>query len=375
MTDIADDRIRSADEQIVQEIIATLAAAPRGGLLLKGPTGSGKTRKIKLMLASPGLWRTYTRVIVLYDSHRTGREYTEVIRRLPDHVRPSVIILEARPRRRCGALDREYHRLETTGCSPLARQELCGQCPHRSRCTWRKQSDPAALAAASIIMGTVDYLWLYPHLLDQAGPDTLFVIDEGRLVGRSARMVIRRGHVVMLREAGSAAVSHDAALDGNDRLAILQLRHVADHLLKRKALSRLPGIPVLDHRLAAAVQKAGRDLYDHEYHHVAAAIAGIPTAEVSWYDRSSGDIGYVQAIGLADHRYLIASATLPLVLAQAKFRDPNLEVIPDPVEVHPGTRIYNIASSIGTKKNFPGNEARILNFCCQQAAQSGRNCC
>ena len=360
------------DDRFVSRLINRLSKALHG-ILLSGPTASGKTRKIKLMLDSPDLWCGFQRVIMLVDSHRTLNEYREVLRALPPEIRRAAIELKPRPHRQCGSLNREWCRLEKAGCSTLARRKLCSTCSRRTRCKWLEQADPDNLHDARFIMGVVDYIWIYRHLISSTDPATLFVFDEARLISQAARKRLRRADISALKDVCRHLLP-DGGLSDTQKKTVMHLWRVVNHLLKRRPIESMPQLPTIDHRLAAMIQEAGWELFPDEFRYIVPALSDLDVAEAAWYTKS-GDVGYIKDLDLSGHTYLLVSATLPLLLARRKLRDPDIELVEDSIDIHPGTRLFNIANRMGAKRNFPGNMKRILDFFCSLAArdlQEGR---
>ena len=354
------------DIQFVQRLMHHLSEVLHG-ILLSGPTASGKTRKVKLMLVDTDLWSLFRRVVVLVDSHRTLNEYRGVLRMLPPEIRKAAIELTPRPQKQCGSLNREWSRLEKAGCAALARKKLCGSCTRRTRCKWLKQAEPDNLRDARFILAVVDYLWHYPHLVSSADTATLFVFDEARLISQAARKRLQRSDISALKSVYRHLLAEGSQSDTQKKL-VMRLQRVVNHLLKRRTTESMPQLPTIDHRLAARIQEAGWALFPDGYRYIVPALSDLETAEAAWYTKS-GDVGYIKGLDLSGHTYLLVSATLPLLLARRKLRDPDIELVEDHIDIHPGTQLFNIANRMGAKRNFPGNMKRILDFFCALAAR------
>jgi hypothetical protein len=190
-----------------ERILGCLAEA-RGRLLVSLGVGVGKTElMVKTIVHSRSVVNTFDLVLVLVPRRDI---LEEIRRRLPPDADP--VVLEPRPRRRCGDLDARWGELESAGCGLLAKEQICAGCPRRKACSWPGQLSRERLKGVGPILATQHHLAINPSFVHHLRHHTqaervLVLLDESDLLVKAVRRSIRRSDLLGFIAAQEAALA------------------------------------------------------------------------------------------------------------------------------------------------------------------------
>jgi len=353
----------------------------RGPLLISWPIGVGKSHNIDDVTeeaASHG--GPYDLVLALFPSRRLIRE-RRWVKNPPDDV--PIAILKPRPRKDCGQdLNTEWRSYETRGLGLLGREEICkARCPTYATCFWPMQYGKG-LGGYRVIYGTQAHLERAPDFIAQVKDWTgaervLVLLDENNFVARSFRHHITREELERY-VAAMKGLSYKKALgDAHDRwVYLVNLLIKAATINLRSDQWRMPSFTA---QWAVAVQRMGRTIFGAEFRFLGYDLRKLGWSRLNSREKTdSGGVAFAvkPQLDVPGCDCIIYSGTAhPDFL---KFRLGGLELanpFADYRFEHPGTRWYNLASSLGTKGHFLANAPQILDFFAQLVArriQEGR---
>lgn len=283
------------------------------------------------------------------------------LRQPPTGVR--VAHLRPRPAEQCGDLDREWQALERRGMATLGRVRLCSECPHRADCFWPMQQRKSRLRGVRLLYATQAHLLLdagfIPRMQQRTGAQAVVVlIDEADALVASARRRIARADLISLRD-----VLADPDLSPT-RITARMLAFL-DHLLDADTEALRVGgwrVPQTRPRWEAMMQQRGSLSHGRRFRWV---LAELRTLLRSWPESrqrlADSDLVYAHTPRLSDAVTVIFSATAePAILRQRLGIDRIVVPFAAVRFRHPGTRIYNIASTVGALRGFERNQPQIL---------------
>jgi hypothetical protein len=346
--------------------------SPKGNSrsLINLPTGLGKTFTIDNISTDPSVLNSYDKIVILCDRHSALKERILVKNR---DRRDDVLVLRPRPHQLCGNLNDRWESFEENGCFGLAKEILCSECKEKKHCEWLKQLSPEVLARSKVILGVHDYLFIYPDLLINLASygkndRILLIIDESRLLELQWKTKIP---IKNLQQTISIIDQFLLErISSSCKNALRKLHRCIIHYLNRDSLSRCPSLGRITKDLAIKIQEAGYERWGRNYHYIVPALRELTIFKEKWYC-SDGSIGYIRHPVLNGCDYLVMAAYLPLTLARAKLRDPDLqELYPGIRSKHEGTKIFNIAIKAGARRNFPENADRVLYFYAELVARN-----
>jgi hypothetical protein len=332
-----------------------------GGRLLVGlPVGVGKSHLLDAAtLAALG---RYDLVVVLCPTRALLAERRPLLQP-PRGV--TVVDLRPRPGDDCGSeRDGRWSGLEERDLGVLGRATICAACPGRGSCFWPDQYGPA-LEGARLIYAAQAHLGLAPdflgYLRDCTGAERMLtLLDEASFVAQSRAVRIGADELDMflntLDEVGSlAGPAGRLHVTWRERVALLADASTAD-------LQEDWAFPRVDSTWALAVQQAGQGRHGDAFRFLGRRLAGLGHSPLE--SRRKADGGGVEFAarpnfpgdlvvfsGTADPVFTAHRMGVPLAAPYAgvRFR-------------HPDTRWLNLASSLGTRRHFPGNSAQILDL-------------
>jgi hypothetical protein len=347
------------------------AKSHRRPLLIPWPIGVGKSHNIDDVIEAA--IATYDLVVALLPTRRLIRE-RRWVKNSPEDI--SIAILKPRPKKSCGSeLNKEWRSYETRGLGLLGREELClARCPNHRTCFWPQQYGKG-LADYRVIYGTQAHLERAPDFIAQLGEWTgavrmLVLLDENNFVAKSFKHHIARDKLEKYLKALEAFSRKGLMGKSHDRWVYL-----VDLLIKAPTedlRSDQWRFPAFSAQWAVAVQRMGRTLFGSEF-----KFLGYELRKFGWsrqQSREKTDSGGVTfaikpKLDVPGCDVIIYSGTahpdflkfrLGLELANP-FGDYRFE--------HPGTKWYNLASSLGTKSHFQANAPQILDFFAQLIAR------
>lgn len=348
-----------------------------GRLLITLPVGVGKSEAmVKVIAHALTELREFDLVVVLLPRRDI---LDEIRRRLPPGIDP--VVLEPRPRRRCGERDAFWLELESAGCGLLAKEELCGSCPRREGCTWPGQFGRDRLKGVGLILATQQHLVINPmfvqHLRLRTGAGRVLVLlDESDLLVKSTRRTIRRGDLLGFIDAQEAVIGANEQRDacqeewvGLSRL--IAQAHDADLSEGRWRF------PQLDGGWAVDVMRAGRALAGSPLPFLGFELGNFARSDPASRGRNAtGDVEFSCPTDLGD-RFMVFSGSIARGLARYRLdpdhRRPGLASPYEHVRFeHPGSRWFNLGSIAGAEKYFPKNAPAILDFFAAKVAANIR---
>jgi hypothetical protein len=338
----------------------------QGRLLVQLAVGVGKTRwLVEIIVHALTVDQGYDLVVCLTPRWDILRE---LLQRLPKTL-PRVV-LNPRPRKRCGELDAEWLRYEQTGCGLLGRERICGACPLRQNCRWPGQYG-SRLRGARLIVGNQAHLPINPLFIAQLAHQTralnpLVLADESDVLLHNTERVISRQeqeNFIEAQEDMLAAAARPTArmrewLDNSRLLA------EADTPDLREGRWRFPRI---DADWATEVQRYGWELVGPAFRFLGHEWAHFAQSDAASRERlPDGGLRYALPPCLGPN-FAIFSGSIARPLARYRL-DPNhaRPALLSPFELHrfqhPDTRFYNLNMLAGAAKFFPSNADVILDF-------------
>lgn len=266
----------------------------------------------------------------------------------------AMVRLEARPTDRCGPLDQEWSALERQGCAALARDQLCGGCPHAGNCTWPDQLDQIG-EQTRVILLTEQYLVLnptmIPSLISRAGAEApLVILDEGLFLTRVMHRRITRSELGRFAETLEATtVAHGMGQAAVDRL----LHDVALLLDQDVDIDSLPRFYTggLEHAVLA-VQETGRRLFGANYRHLVPDLALLNShvTRGQWIEAESFEVSVRIDLGAAE-AVVLGPYLAPELVEERLQRD---VVIANRGQVfrHSGSRFVNVRDAVGSARSM-----------------------
>jgi hypothetical protein len=338
-----------------------------GRLLVTLPVGAGKTEfLVKTAIHARSVSNAYDLVVVLVPRRDI---LAEILRRIPAALEP--VVLEPRPRGRCGELNAPWIELETAGCSLLAKEEVCGPCPRRKGCRWPEQLSRDRLEGVGLILATQHHLALNPLFIHQLRQRTcaervLVLFDESDHLVKTVRRSIRREELLgfitaqesVLEGGSKPTVAQESWLD----LSRLVAEASSDDLQEGRWR-----FPWLDPGWATDVQRAGRATLGPSFRFPGFELGHFARSDPASRERTeAGDLEFACPTDLGTN-FMILSGSIARGLARYRLdpdhRRPGLV---SPFEhhrfEHPETRWYNLRSIAGADRYFLANAPSILDF-------------
>jgi hypothetical protein len=294
-------------------------------------------------------------------------------RRLIDERRPliqpdrslKIVNLRPRPSKRCGPdRDRAWRAYEARDLGALGRDEICDRCPLRRECFWPEQYGKA-LKGTRLIYATQAQLIRAPGFMEtlrvRAGAKSaLSLIDESNVIATPARSVITADDLRMFDEALQVTAFDDEQLARYHQMWISRVAPLPEASTAdlQDGRWRFPGVRA---DWAVQVQRTGLQLSGDDFRFLGYALNRLARSSIE--TRRRGDHGEIEfANRLIVGECIVFSATTDAEFARYRLGGDLATPFADHRFVHPETRFYNLASSIGTRRHFPRNADQILDF-------------
>jgi hypothetical protein len=340
-----------------------------GGVLVQHQVGVGKSFWLDAITVEAVQGGDYDLAVVLCPTRQLIRERGPV-RKPPRGVR--VINLRPRPARRCGReRDAQWRRYEAADLGALGRAEVCGACPLRGGCFWPGQYG-ARLRRARIVYATQAHLERSPNFLlslrSWAGAErVLTLLDEANFVGGSfARRIPAESLALFagaLRRAGQSAGG--AAPRHEKWLALVGALRGASTADLQEVGWR---VPWPGPRWAAAVQRVGVQLYGDAFRFLGYDLTQFAASPVETRRRDeAGGIQFSVRPYVGD--CIVFTGTTDRGFACYRLGKDLASPFADHRFRHPGTRWYNLASPIGSRRYFARHSPQVLDFFAQLVAR------
>lgn len=303
-------------------------------------------------------------LIVFLTSQRRNLEERAFVRDGGD----DLVVLEPRPRKKCGALNDRWTKLEKAGCSSLGRRDICSTCAHRSSCTWPDQLTKTALEGKRIVAATQALLILIPDLIPQLQRATgaaqiLVILDESSSIDARMRVSIPLDEI----EKNRAALNAVRAMRPTDK-AFTKWAHALDLVLDPDvSLADIPRMFPLGSDITSAIQDTGIKLFGDAFRYRLFDIRDLLRCP-RW--RGDGSVGFIRRPRLDGFHYLILAAGIPISVVRQRLDAPELnEMHPGVRFLHEKTEVFNLRSGLGAAVNFTKNAPQILFAAAQLVAK------
>lgn len=334
-------------------------------VLIKLGIGVGKSFAVDALLGFPKLFRRFDLVIYAAPTWSIIRERAILSGRARSPA--AWLVIEPRPRKRCGKRARRWLELEAQGCAALAKEELCGDCTatdeHDNPCPWPDQL--RKIRGIGLVFCTEKQFLQNRSLMLMLRARTrakrvLVILDEGRLVDAHFEVAISRAHLRVFHSLLTilAAEYADLARNAQDWLAWTgELLGATNGTIEREA----PELDDIFLRSAAEVQAVGVERFGSDFRYL-----GYELMQLRWSrpeERSidhNGTIRFTARPFLNAHLLVLSAHVHGDYVAHRLGADRVASPFGDVVVQHSGTRIFNLRSRIGADKYFPGNRKQIL---------------
>ena len=320
-------------------------------LLFQEPPGIGKSTLARKLIPV-ALDQSHDFVILVVPTRALIAELPppEELGLAPD----TVVILERRPRARCGPLDAEWTSLEKSGCAALAKDRLCGPCVHHATCGWPDQIE-RILPGTRLIIFTEQYLCLNPTMIPSLITRTkaahpLVILDEALFLTTSMTRRITRPDLERFQAAlGAAQVDH-----GLGQAAVTSWLQDIGFLLDDDVdVDDLPRFwPTGLEHAVLAVQEAGQSLFGSDYHHLSHDLSLLNSRITTGQWRRDGVFEIAVRVDLGTAQAIILGPYLEAELVEERLQRSVVVANPGHAFRHSGTRVVNIRDSVGSAKSL-----------------------
>jgi hypothetical protein len=274
-----------------------------------------------------------------------------------------VVNIRPRPARRCGRQrDAQWKQYEAAELGALGRVEICGACPRQKGCFWPEQYG-AALEGAAIIYAAQAHLERAANFLVSLrtwtkAERTLTLLDEANFVAHSQEVRITARELQQFAEA----LRHPSA--GQDRSKAARRWLDLTEMLQGASTADLQAdgwrTPWITPAWAVAVQRAGVGLHGDCFRFLGYRLAQLAFSPLESRLRDDHGLRFAVRPYLGD--CLILSATADLQFTRYRLGIELASPFAEHRFAHPGTRWYNLASPIGSRRYFVRHAPQILDF-------------
>ena len=330
-----------------------------GRVAITWPVGVGKSHNIDDVIEAAVHDAHYDLVLVLCPTRQTIKERRWVIKK-PAGIK--LTVLNARPAEKCGKdRDRRWSDFERRGLGLHGRQQICGHCPHLSRCPWPEQYGKR-LAHYQVIYGTQSHLVRDANFVSNIQRWTqaerpLVILDEDKALTCNATVTITREQLE--RFAGIVTTlsrKHHAFKEWEALCRALLARITSDDL-------RAPGwrLPWLTQDMLGDLQRRGESRHPGTFEDIHFQLQAFCQSPLQSRELYHGHIQFAAPPRIPSDLLVYSGTAAPEFL---EFRLG--EKLADPFKehhfCHSGTRWYNLALRSGARCNFEKNAPQILDF-------------
>jgi hypothetical protein len=277
------------------------------------------------------------------------------------------VVLEPRPKGRCGTLNEEWEALERASCSALAKATLCKGCPHlagASPCQWPVQMEQI-VEGVQVVVLTEQYLALQPTMLAdiaaQAGAENpLVIFDEATFLTKAEVRGFTKGQLSNFRSVLSAV--HDR--DGGPPALMEWCEQINNILDDEDCLYDARFEPNALRSCVVAIQAAGQASLGLKFQYLAHDLALLRSRVTTgrWVRNDRFEV--VIRIDTQGFDVVVFSPYLQLEIVEERIQREVRLAIPPTVFRHSATWIANISDSIGSMRSLSTAEHfdRVVDF-------------
>jgi len=326
------------------------------------PPGTGKSTAIDEVSVTAVRSGAYDLVVILSPTRDVVAE-RKVVHTPPNGIR--VQVLRARPSEACGtSADRLWKDYERRGLGATGRAQICGACPHSATCPWPTQLG-AALQGAQLVVCTSAYLANDPFFLSRLKTWTranrmLVLVDEDDVAMTPFRRVISREHLqqhIRVLEHLLATSPRSVRRNSEDLEQLRMLINASTEDLREGDWDIRGGVQTW----AAEAQTAGVQLFGTTFRFIADIIRQLKTSRPDTREKlSNGDLSFASIPAIRSVDAVIYSGTASSKILALRLGVPFSTPFNGYFFQHAGTTWYNLASSLGSARNFQRNAPQIL---------------
>lgn len=326
-------------------------------LLFDEPPGIGKTT-LGQGLIDAALNDKYDLVIFVAPTRAIIQELenSHLIKLGSQHI----VIFKPRPKQQCGDLNVQWQEMETTGCSALAKDQLCGSCPFNKTCFWPNQMELVNNDTKLIVL-TEAYLKLnpsmVPSLISKTKSETpLVILDEALFLTENL------SHSVDLKDLetfadtlSTATISHPLGEINAKRW----LKDVKLLLAKNVEIDQQPRLFAgsIEHA-TLELQTHGRNCYGRSYRHLTHELSLLNSPVTSGQWREKGSLEISVRIDLGSARAIVLAPNMPAKIVEERLNRTVELANPNHIFCHSKTNVINIVDGIGTTRSMNNDKHR-----------------
>ena len=340
-----------------------------GALLLQVPLGGGKTYSADRLLESLETFERYQCVVYVGPVRAIINERIAARKKLKNAIKH--VVLDPRPRSRCGELDEEWSLLESKGCISYAKETLCDTCPERKApkpCKWPR-SLKKKIGDAKIIFCTeqffvIDTAFLLRLQRATKAEKILLVFDEAKLSHHPFEFKISPEEIRIFLSTLKIVETEDeepkAAPFIRQWITSLELLLNAED---SDLINSEWSLPFELNYYASIIQEAGYREFGRAFRYIAYGLTGFPySRRPERWKNEGGSLCFILRPYLKTD-ILILSANLRKEYVTKQLGLKHLESPLEHIKLkHSETKLYNLKSLLGAERYFFRNHRQILDF-------------
>lgn len=339
------------EHHLAPEALYARLTSGDGVLLVNAPPGVGKTYAAHATIPF-ALTQAHDLVVYVAPTRALISELLESAHLAGLEAR--TVILERRPRNRCGGLDKEWHQLEQSGCAALAKANLCDVCPHNADCAWPDQLDQVN-ETTRVVICTEAYLGINPQLISRiveaiGATRPLVIFDEALfLTTKITRSISMRD----LERFAQVVADVQASMEEQDR-GLGDILDALEHLIQGREdlvswpqVSRFSAIGVtLD------LQDTGRARFGSAFKFIAHDLVQLlsHTNVARWY--ADDHYHFVPVPDTNGCDAIVFSPYMPIQVIEERLQRRAIHALPYSVFRHTETKVLNVKDPVGAVRTL-----------------------
>lgn len=320
-------------------------------LLVDAPPGVGKT-KAAHGLIPVALRQGYDLVVYVAPTRALLTELAES----PGFPGLSsvTLILEPRPRTRCGSLDANWVELEHSGCAGLAKLTLCQSCPHLEHCGWVDQMDRITPDTRLVVL-TEQYLSINPSFLKSIlsrtnATNPLVILDEASFLTQNQTRKVSISDLRVFKATLAVVAGNDTSVEPDLSGIIRDIDTLLETLESPEEWPEFDSY-TLD-SCSIDIQTAGVSLYGAEFKNISQDLSLLSRLRIESRWLKDGEIHYQNLVDTRKMAVVIFSPYLPIPVVEERLgRDAVLAFEPH-IFRHSESRFINILDPIGSLRTL-----------------------